>query len=180
PIWSLALRALHESLQIGGVMPTILFVGVGSLQSDRDTTAPWGARRDAGRARRLAVLAALGAAGSGFLALASDLPASPYGPRASGVWPLSGSARPPGWEGPAEPTWGGPANFGPGVAHVHLLVPTAAVLGLALLATGWLLAWRLVRSDPTLGWRSLWWVVAAWTAPLLLAAPFASQDVWVY
>ena len=162
-------------------MPTILFVGVGSLLSDRDTTAPSGARsRDAGRARRLAVLAALGVAGSGFLALASDLPASPYGPRASGVWPLSGSARPPGWEGPAEPTWAGPANFGPGVAHVHLLVLTAAVLGLALLATGWLLAWRLVRSDPTLGWRSLWWVVATWTAPLLLAAPFASQDVWVY
>ena len=33
---------------------------------------------------------------------------------------------------------------------------------------------------PTLRWRRLWWVAAAWTAPLLLAAPFASQDVWVY
>ena len=35
-------------------------------------------------------------------------------------------------------------------------------------------------TDPALRWRRLWWVAAAWIAPLLLAAPFASQDVWVY
>ena len=35
-------------------------------------------------------------------------------------------------------------------------------------------------AEPAPQWRRLWWVAAAWVAPLLLAAPFASQDVWVY
>jgi len=44
----------------------------------------------------------------------------------------------------------------------------------------WLNLWRVVRGDRGLRFRNLWWIVAAWTAPLLFAAPFASQDVWVY
>ena len=49
-----------------------------------------------------------------------------------------------------------------------------------LLVIAWLRLWRAVRADPGLRFRNLWWVIAAWTAPLLFAAPFASQDVWVY
>jgi hypothetical protein len=78
------------------------------------------------------------------------------------------------------PPWTAPANSGPGVPSPHLLVLAAAVIGVALLVIAWLRLWRLVRADPGLGFRQLWWVVAAWTAPLLFAAPFASQDVWVY
>jgi hypothetical protein len=48
------------------------------------------------------------------------------------------------------------------------------------LGLAWLSLWRAVRSNPAPPWRRLWWVAAAWIAPLLLAAPFASQDVWVY
>jgi alpha-1,6-mannosyltransferase len=54
------------------------------------------------------------------------------------------------------------------------------VIGVVFLGLAWLSLWRTVRADQTRQWRRLWWVLAAWTAPLLLAAPFASQDVWVY
>ena len=53
-------------------------------------------------------------------------------------------------------------------------------MGVLLLGLAWLTLWRAVRSKPAPQWRRLWWVAAAWVAPLLLAAPFASQDVWVY
>jgi hypothetical protein len=118
--------------------------------------------------------------GASLLALASDLPASPYGPHAGGIWPLAASGRAPSWEGAAGPAWAGPANSGPGVTSAHQLVLGAAVVGVVLLGVAWLTLWRVVRSHPALGCRRLWWVLAAWTAPLLLAAPFASQDVWVY
>lgn len=78
------------------------------------------------------------------------------------------------------PGWAAPANIGPGVPTGHLLVLAAALVGVALLGVAWLRLWRAVRADPSLGLRDLWWVVVAWTAPLLFAAPFASQDVWVY
>jgi hypothetical protein len=132
------------------------------------------------RALGLVGIAALGAIGSGLMALASDLPASPYGPHAGGSWPLAATGRAPGWEGPSVPAWAGPANSGAGVTSGHLLLLIAAVAGVVLLGLAWLTLWRSVRSDDTLQWRRLWWVVAAWAAPLLLAAPFASQDVWVY
>lgn len=122
----------------------------------------------------------VGAAGSALLALASDLPASPFGPRAAGAWPLAASGAARSWEGPTVPAWAAPANIGPGVPTGHLLVLAAALVGVALLGVAWLRLWRAVRVDPALGLRDVWWVAAAWTAPLLFAAPFASQDVWVY
>ena len=125
-------------------------------------------------------MAALGAVGSGLLALASDLPASPYGPHAGGAWPLAASGRAPGWEGPAVPPWAGATNSGPGVSSGHLLLLGAAIVGVVFLGLAWLSLWRVVRSHPAPPWRRLSWVAAAWTTPLLLAAPFASQDVWVY
>jgi hypothetical protein len=78
------------------------------------------------------------------------------------------------------PAWAAPANSGPGVPNGHVLVLAAALVGVALLGVAWLRLWRAVRADPALGFRDVWWVAAAWTAPLLFAAPFASQDVWVY
>jgi hypothetical protein len=124
--------------------------------------------------------AVLGAVGSALLALASDLPASPFGPHAGGLWPFAASGPAPSWEGPATPFWTAPANSGPGVTSPHLLVLAAALAGVVLLAIAWLGLWRAVRADRSLGFRDLWWVAAAWTVPLLFAAPFASQDVWVY
>lgn len=122
--------------------------------------------------------AMLGAVGSALLALASDLPASPFGPRAGGLWPFAASGAAPRWEGPAAPVWAWPVNVG-GVPP-HLLVLATAVVGAVLLSVAWLSLWRAVRADRGLGFRNLWWVVACWTAPLLFAAPFASQDVWTY
>lgn len=78
------------------------------------------------------------------------------------------------------PSWLAPANRGPGVFPGHLLVLAVAVLGVVLLGLAWFRLWRAVRRDPLLGFRHVWWVMAAWTAPLLFAAPFASQDAWVY
>ena len=124
--------------------------------------------------------AVVGAAGSALLTLASDLPASPFGPHAGGLWPFAASGPAPSWEGPATPPWTDPANSGPGVTSPHLLVLAAAIVGVVLLAIVWLSLWRATRVDRSLGFRNLWWVVAAWTVPLLFAAPFASQDVWVY
>ncbi len=124
--------------------------------------------------------AALGAIGSALLALASDLPASPFGPHAGGLWPFAASGSAGTWEGPRAPRWAVPANVGSGVPSGHLLVWVAALVGVVLLMIAWLRLWRTVRVDRTLQFRNLWWVFAAWTAPLLFAAPFASQDVWVY
>ena len=128
----------------------------------------------------LIATAVLGFSGSALLALASDLPESPFGPHAGGLWPFAGTGTAPSWEGPATPNWAAPANRGPGVPSGHLLVLAAAVAGVILLGIAWLRLWRAVRADPGLGFRNVWWVAAAWTAPLLFAAPFASQDVWVY
>lgn len=124
--------------------------------------------------------ALLGAGGSALLALASDLPGSPFGPRAGGAWPLAASGTARSWAGPSVPAWAAPANIGPGVPTGRLLVLAAALAGVVLLGVAWLRLWRTVRADGALGLRDVWWVAAAWTAPLLLAAPFASQDVWVY
>jgi len=158
-------------------------VSVGSLESDRSSLAEAAGPQRASRTLRLVPTAVVGAAGSALLALASDLPASPYGPHAGHVWPFAASGPDPGWEGPALPAWAGPANSGPGVGAGHLLVLTAAVVGVLFLALAWLSLWRAVRAvrdEAQPRWGGVWWVVAAWTAPLLLAAPFASQDVWVY
>jgi hypothetical protein len=169
-----------ESLQVLRRTPIIPIVSVRSLESDRVSPGGSPAPQHTRRTIRPVSIAALGASGSGLLALASDLPASPYGPHAGGVWPLAASGRVPGWEGPAVPAWAGPSNSGPGLTAGHLLLLGAVVVGVLLLALAWLSLWRAVRSDPSPQWRRLWWVPAAWIAPLLLAAPFASQDVWVY
>ncbi len=147
------------------------------LATDRGASAPHSRARPIGGMLGTAVL---GAAGSALLALASDLPASPFGPHAGGLWPFAGAGTAPSWEGPATALWAKPANSGPAVPSAHLLVLAAALVGVVLLATAWLGLWRAVRADRALGFHNLWWVVGAWTAPLLFAAPFASQDVWVY
>src|SRR5580658_8145540 len=98
-------------------------MGRGPLLSDRGATAVVAAPRPPARpVGGLAGTAVLGAAGSALLALASDLPASPFGPRAGGLWPFAGAGAAPSWEGPATAAWAQPANRGPGVPSAHLLV----------------------------------------------------------
>jgi len=65
---------------------------------------------------------------------------------------------------------------GPG----HLLVTLAVVAGVGLLGLSWFAIWRRTRAMADLSIRRLSWVVGAWVAPLLFAAPLASQDVWHY
>jgi alpha-1,6-mannosyltransferase len=135
---------------------------------------------DASRRRSPFVLPALaGAVGAGLLALAGDLPGSPYGPHAGGLWPLAATGSAPGWEGPQVPSWADVADQGPGVGPGRLLVTLAVIAGVGLLGLAWITLWRRARAEPHRGWRHLWWVVGAWTAPLLFAAPLASQDVWL-
>ena len=169
-----------ESLQDGPEQPIISFVSVGSLEPDRATPGVAAAPEQTSRTTAFVRAAVMGAGGSALLALASDLPASPYGPHAGRVWPFAASGPAPNWEGPVLPTWAGPANSGPGVGSGHVLLLGLAVVGLLLLGLAWLSLWRTVRTETRPAWRGVAWVVAAWTVPLLLAAPFASQDVWVY
>ncbi|HXQ63084.1 MAG TPA: polyprenol phosphomannose-dependent alpha 1,6 mannosyltransferase MptB [Acidimicrobiales bacterium] len=123
----------------------------------------------------------LGVVGSVFLAVGSDLPGSPYGPHAGGLWPFAGRGPAPGWEGPSVPEWTMVArNQGAGVGPGRLLATAAVVVGVGLLGWAWLLVWRAARGEIRGGRRSLWWTAGAWVAPLMFAAPFASQDVWTY
>jgi hypothetical protein len=72
------------------------------------------------------------------------------------------------------------ADKAPGVGSGRLLPTLVVVAGVGLLVLAWGLLWRRARRAPLLDRRRLWWVVGAWVAPLLFAAPFASQDVWHY
>ncbi len=55
-----------------------------------------------------------------------------------------------------------------------------AYTGLTVLVSTWLwLGWAVVRGRP-LARNDLWWTMAAWSAPLLLAAPLYSRDVYSY
>jgi alpha-1,6-mannosyltransferase len=121
----------------------------------------------------------VGVTGSMVLALGSNLPGSPFGPHAAGLWPLAGSGPAPGWEGPVVPEWAQLADQTPGLGPGRLLTTALIVVGVGLLAWAWASAWRRVRARPTLGLTRLWCMVGAWVAPMLLASPFASQDVWL-
>ena len=89
------------------------------------------------RGLNLGLLALLGAAGSALVALGSDLPGSPYGPHAAGLWPLAGSGPTPGWEGGELPRWANIADQSSGVSAGHLLVVILVVLGVVLLGAAW-------------------------------------------
>ena len=124
-------------------------MSVGSLESDRGSPAIAAGPPKARWTFGLVPTAIIGASGSALLALASDLPASPYGPRAAHVWPVAASGAAPGWEGPALPAWAGPANGGPGVGSGHLLLLGAVLLGVVLLGLAWISLWRSVRAART-------------------------------
>ncbi len=133
------------------------------------------------RGGRLGVPTLLGVAGSVLLALGSDVAGSPFGPHAGGLWPFAARGPAPGWEGPTVPSWTMVArNQGAGVGPGRLLATAAVVVGVGLLGFAWFLVWRAARGASTGSGRRLWWVVGAWVAPLMVAAPFASQDVWTY
>ena len=132
------------------------------------------------RAVRLWPATVFGACGSALLAVATDLPRSPYGPQAAGAWPLAGKGPVPGWEGPRVPWWATVANRGPGVDQGHLLPAVAAVGGVVLLGVAWLLLLRALRARDRVELKHLWLPLVAWVVPLFFAAPFASQDVWIY
>jgi alpha-1,6-mannosyltransferase len=54
-------------------------------------------------------------------------------------------------------------------------------IGVALLVLAWLVLGRLALDQTVTGMtRRVWWAAAAMAAPLLVAAPVTSQDVWAY
>ena len=146
----------------------------------RSDTPAWAGTGDVTPAVTLRSSALLGAAGAVLVAFGSDLPGSPYGPHAGGLWPFAGTGPAPGWEGPTIPSWASVADQGPGVGAGRLLATAAVVVGVGLLALAWVVLWRRVHQRPDVGVHRLWWVVGAWVAPMLFAAPLASQDVWTY
>lgn len=146
-------------------------------RQSEQTTARAGILR---RRFSLGPLALLGASGSALMAVASDLPGSPYGPHAAGLWPLAAGGPAPAWEGPELPSWAGVADQAAGVGPGHLVVMLLAVGGIVVLGVAWALLWRQARTSDCLDLQKVCWLGAAWVAPLLFAAPFASQDVWLY
>ena len=66
-----------------------------------------------------------------------------------------------------------------GLRHDLALGLGCAVVGLVLLTFAWLALLRRVSGDPG-GVRLVWWAAAAWTLPLLVAAPLFSNDGWSY
>jgi hypothetical protein len=131
-------------------------------------------------ARTLGRAALVGASGSILLALATDLPGSPFGAHAGGLWPLAAAGPAPSWEGPTLPSWARLADQAPGVETGRILPTLLVLAGLGLLVAAWVLVWRRARAPRPPDGPRLALVVGAWVAPLLLAAPFASQDVWHY
>jgi hypothetical protein len=126
------------------------------------------------------LVAILGMSGSILIALASNLPGSPFGPGAAGLWPLSAAGPAPRWEGPILPTWAKLSDQASTVGGGRLLPTMAVIVGAGLLVLGWCCLWRRARAMPDLRPRTIWLIVGTWITPLLLSAPFASQDGWHY
>lgn len=135
---------------------------------------PGGGRRGSGNA----LPAAIGGLGSCLLALGTDLPGSRYGAELGAKWPFAADGAAPHWEGPVVPGWTSPANnlLGPG----RLLPLLTVGFGIALLVFAWALLLKHARVGRIRKGRSLLAPMVSWVVPLLFAAPFASQDVWMY
>ena len=125
-------------------------------------------------------LVLLGAAGAGLVAFASDLPGSPYGAGASGVWPLAATTTDASWQGPRMPRWPMIPNMGPGVGPGRLLAAAAVLTGIGMLLVAWALLWRQARRRQLNTPGGIGWIVGSWIAPLFLSAPLGSRDVWLY
>ena len=107
--------------------------------SDLRGRQPDAGRRGAARPERgtsLTLPTLLGAVGSWRSGLASDLPGSPFGPHAAGLWPLAASGPAPAWEGPTVPGWAQVADQTPGWARDDCFPPCSSSPVSALLAGG--------------------------------------------
>jgi len=109
-------------------------------------------------------LAALGFAGSACVLVGVHLPGSPFVAAGRSPWILGSS--PPAGRGTE-----GAAQF-LGIVLVYA--------GIAVLLGAWLETLRTVRAQPPAGTRALLPVLGAWTAPLVLAPPLFSRDVYSY
>jgi alpha-1,6-mannosyltransferase len=74
-----------------------------------------------------------------------------------------------------------PARELPAPSSAHAVLGLVGVyFGLVLLTTAWVLLGRLVRSAEPPATRTLVLVLAVWAAPLLIAPPLFSRDVYSY
>ena len=114
--------------------------------------------------RWLLILAATGAMGSCCVLLGVLRPGSPFVAHGSGTWFFTSPVVP---AGKAE-------SFG------QFLGIMLVYLGIAILLGAWWEALRAVRAHPHTQLRRLLPLLVAWSAPIILAPPLFSRDVYSY
>jgi len=113
---------------------------------------------------RLALLGAVGAAGSCCILSGVLRPGSPFVSGGSSAW---------FWTSPN-------VTAGHRETSGQFLGILLVYLGIALLLGAWFETIRATRTGPTVALRHLRLVLLAWAAPILLAPPLFSQDVYSY
>lgn len=113
---------------------------------------------------RLLLLGAVGAAGSCCVLFGVLRPGSPFVARGASSW---------WWTSPSAQA-GHPESSG------QFLGIMLVYLGIALLLGAWSETIRAARTDPRIQLRQLLLVLLAWAAPILLAPPLFSRDVYSY
>lgn len=114
--------------------------------------------------RRLFLVGAVGAVGSGCVLLGVLRPGSPFVAPGATSW---------SWTSPATPA-GHPESSG------QFLGIMLVYLGIALLLGAWFETIRATRAGSRTELRQLLLVLLAWAAPILLAPPLFSRDVYSY
>ncbi len=114
--------------------------------------------------RPLPVLGAVGAGGSCCVLLGVLRPGSPFVEQGAGSW---------FWTPPTVPA-GRPES------SAQFLGIILVYLGIALLLGAWFETIRATRTDPRIQPRQLLLVLLAWAAPILLAPPLFSRDIYSY
>ena len=112
--------------------------------------------------------ALVGLGGTVLVAVAGSLPGSPFAFKVPGAW-FFGTP---------------PVSNGAGIATAHgftLLVALACgFVGLVLLSRAWLTIVRSIARKPEPHVRPLAYILALWSAPLLVAPPLFSDDIYSY
>jgi alpha-1,6-mannosyltransferase len=121
-------------------------------------------RRSAATHPPLSLLGAVGASGSCCVLLGVLRPGSPFVAQGASSW---------FWTSPSTPA-GHPESSG------QFLGIMLVYLGIALLLGAWFETIRATRTGSRIELRQLLLVLLAWTAPILLAPPLFSRDVYSY
>jgi alpha-1,6-mannosyltransferase len=109
----------------------------------------------------------LGLVGTALVSVAGSLPGSPFAFKMPGAW-----------------FFGVPSITSGGIEHARALLLwselTCGFIGILLLCRAWLTVCRVVRRDSEERTGGLACLLALWSAPLLIAPPMFSNDVYNY